>query len=525
MATYQENIIFPDKSLYLIHKIQDGTSLGRTSQWKTRPKSLQVALKPSGISSGGSSKSIGKGDGANTATIRFIDCSNQGNQLQKKKKKQSHARNLAMFHILKQSTVRRPWSQPSKNAGQMHRIPQHQVLRNHAPSLHEISNRDVLNLAIPALSDRMPPSLSHHVILYINYYFHVIATDTYPLSSLLLFNPAKQHWFPHMLADDVWRYIILSFAARTIARITQNRVNLQDARSLLNEALQGLNHRMSTGYIQTDETLGAIACLANWSNSLGDHEKSWAHARGLAELVSLRGGLSNINERLRSKMYRGILEIAVDSDNIPNTQLLSDLPEVTGCSSSQTDAIVPAKLSCSCEVSIDLANNFYNISALSNALQDAMMRQTKLNPEYMDSAVFSLLQRLLLCASQKMSACHNAFRICLILYIKSLTCTPERFVITSTNLVKKLRSYMDNCLLAPTPLTRWKLFMGCLTAADGTLEKEWFVSSLVECLPQDMRGDDGQSALQNELSSVLWIEFVHGTHVNAIWPVLASYLN
>lgn len=219
-------------------------------------------------------------------------------------------------------------------------------------------------------------------------------------------------------------------------------------------------------------------------------------------------------------IFSGILEIAVDSDNIPNTQLLSDLVEITGGSSGQVNAIVPAKLPCSCEISMDLASIFCDISSLSGALQDAMMRQTKLNPQYMDSAVFGLLQRLLLCTSQHMSACHNAFRICLILYIKSLTCTIARFVVTSTTLVKKLQSYMEGCLLTPTRLTRWMLFMGCLAAADGTLEKKWFVSSLVECLSQDMRGKDGQHVFQNELNSVMWIEFVHGKHTDAIWSLI-----
>ncbi|UKZ74945.1 hypothetical protein TrVFT333_002615 [Trichoderma virens FT-333] len=310
-----------------------------------------------------------------------------------------------------------------------------------------------------------------------------------------------------------------------IAKITQNNITLQDARSLLNEALQRLNHRISTGYFQTDETLGAIACLAMWSNSLGDLEKSWVHARGLAELVSIRGGLSSIDERLRSKMYRGILEIAVDSDNIPNTQLLSDLIDTTGVSSGKTNVIDPAKLPCSREMVMDLASMFHDILAMSDALQDAMMRQTKLNPEYMDSTVFGLLQRLLLCASHHMSECHNAFRICLILYMKSLTCMFERFVITSTTLVRKLQSYMESCLLTPTPLTRWKLFIGCLAAADGTPEKQWFISSLAECLSQDMRGEDGKYTFQNELRSILWIEFVHGKHTNAIWAQLTSQFN
>ncbi|KAL7904835.1 hypothetical protein GGI35DRAFT_472044 [Trichoderma velutinum] len=520
MAGNGEKILFPDKSLYLIHKIHQGTSLGRISQWQTRPKDLQAAAKPSGIANT-SSGSVGKREDANRAKIRFIDCNRQVDRLQKKKKRQEK-KNTATFRIREKPLIRQSSSQPLKQstyASRVHRD-QHQIIRDHAPSLHVTSNHEVLNLAMPALSDRMPPSLSHHIILYINYYFHVIATDTYPLSSLLSFNPAKQHWFPRMLADDVWRCIILSYAARTIAKITQNGANLQDAHNLLNEALQRLNHRISAGYVQTDETLGAIACLANWSNSLGDHEKSWAHSRGLAELVSIRGGLSSINETLRSKMYRGILEIAVDSDNIPNSQLLSDLVEITGVSSSQTKAIVPVELPCSCEVSLELISIFCNISSLSGALQDAMMQQTKLNPQYMDSVVFGLLQRLLLCTSRYMSACHNAFRICLILYIKSLTCSFERFVVTSTTLVKKLQSYMEGCLLTPTPLIRWRLFMGCLAAADGTPEKQWFVLSLAECLPQDMKGEDDQYAFQNELNSIMWIEFVHGKHTNAIWSLL-----
>ncbi|KAL7933155.1 hypothetical protein V8C35DRAFT_305076 [Trichoderma chlorosporum] len=515
-----ENILFPDKSLYLIHKIHNGTSLDRISQWQTRPKSLQTVQQPSSIAN--LSESTEKRNIANTAKIKFIEYNKQGNPPQKRKKL-PHTRSFATFHIRKKLSTRKPYTLPrqrSENDNKAHNN-QHQSIREHARLiLCGIPNHEVLNFAMPALSDRMSPSLSHHIILYINYYFHVIATDAYPLSSIFLFNPAKQHWFPRMLADDVWCYIILSFSARTIAKITRNGVNLQDAHSLLNEALQRLNHRMSAGYIQTDETLGAIACLANWSNSFGDHEKSWSHARGLAELVSIRGGLSTINQRLRPKMYRGILEIAVDSDNIPNTQLLSDLVEITGVTCQQNNAVVPATFPCSREMSMDLASIFYDISELSGALQNAMTRQTKLDPEYMDSTVFGLLQRLLLCASQYMSPCHNAFRICLILYIKSLTCTFERFVQTSTALVMKLRSYINTCLSTPTRLTRWKLFMGCLVAADGTPDKEWFISSLVECLSQDVRGEDGRSVFKMELSSILWIEFVHEKHTDAIWSLL-----
>lgn len=80
-----------------------------------------------------------------------------------------------------------------------------------------------------------------------------------------------------MIADDVWRYIILAFAAGTIAKLTNNSANLQDAYTLLNEALQRLNNRISSGHIQSDETLGAIACLANWS--VGTLHRIFCHPR------------------------------------------------------------------------------------------------------------------------------------------------------------------------------------------------------------------------------------------------------
>ncbi|KAH0492100.1 hypothetical protein TgHK011_007067 [Trichoderma gracile] len=353
--------------------------------------------------------------------IRFIHCRGRQGHYQQRRKRQ-HRGKLLDIQVLKPSRGSQSQQQPKVADPE----PRPHLRTRLDPAVEPGSCPLTLNPDLQSLSNSPSSLLAHHTILYINFCFHILASDAYPLSSLFLFNPAKQNWFPRMMVDDAWRCVNLSFAARTLAEMTNNSANLQDARILLSEALQRLSHRIAAGYAQTDETLGAIACLANWSNSMGDHEESWAHARGLAELVSIRGGVASVNTRLWSKIYRGILEIAVDSDNIPNTHVVSDIIKTPDVLCHEPNANVSAMFPCSCQLSVEMAKIFHGLSVISAALQDAGMRQTKLDPEYVDSAVFGLLQRLLLSASQTMDPCHNAFRVCLILYIKSFTCTYER---------------------------------------------------------------------------------------------------
>lgn len=41
-----------------------------------------------------------------------------------------------------------------------------------------------------------------------------------------------------------------------------------------------------------------------FKNEQGNLDKGWVHAKGLAELVKLRGGFSKISDGMRSKVYR-----------------------------------------------------------------------------------------------------------------------------------------------------------------------------------------------------------------------------
>ncbi|KAL6860848.1 hypothetical protein J3F83DRAFT_303652 [Trichoderma novae-zelandiae] len=61
-----------------------------------------------------------------------------------------------------------------------------------------------------------------------------------------------------------------------------------------------------------------------------------------------------------------------------------------------------------------------------------------------------------------------------------------------------------------------------LAAADGTLEKHWFVSSMVECFSQGMKEADGQASFMKDMGSVLWIEIIHRQRADAIWSLIST---
>jgi hypothetical protein len=70
-----------------------------------------------------------------------------------------------------------------------------------------------------------------------------------------------------MMEDETWRCIILSLSANYLALLTGSSSNYLDSHSLLDEALRQLKSRVASGSLPTDQTLGAISCLAMWSVS------------------------------------------------------------------------------------------------------------------------------------------------------------------------------------------------------------------------------------------------------------------
>lgn len=69
------------------------------------------------------------------------------------------------------------------------------------------------------------------------------------------------------MEDEAWRCIILALSANALASLTGSSSNYLDSHSLLDEALRQLKSRVASGSLPTDQTLGAISCLAMWSVS------------------------------------------------------------------------------------------------------------------------------------------------------------------------------------------------------------------------------------------------------------------
>ncbi|KAM0261888.1 hypothetical protein ACHAQJ_002091 [Trichoderma viride] len=491
MSNRGESVILPSNAVFLVHKV-GGTKAGRGAQWETRTKSMRVAPGPTpriSVATNGNSDTKAKGNSTEGAPLEFVTYTpGKRHQLPRRPKE-----------LKRNRRVKGAAASPKDS------------------SLVSIKQEPKLSRNPSPMPLELPVALVGHALLYINFYFHSIANDAYTLPCLL-FNPAKRDWFPKMIQDEAWRCIILALSASNLATLTGSSSNSIDSHSLLDEALRQLKSRVASGSLPSDQTLGAIACLAMWSNDQGKHDKAWIHAQGLAELVKLRGGFSKIDNRLRSKVYRGVFDIAVDVDKAPLLdEGLRDSPSRDFILEDSFDLVEFEPALSECRIPPRLSSIFYDISQFSALVDDAMTRNLKLDTDYLYETVFGVYNRLLTCQSDRMSDCDNSLRISLILYIKSLA-SNNRLNTTSTNLVRKLQTSIRGCLHSSSPLTRWKLFIGSMAASDGTVEQQWFLQHLATAMTENnMVGEDGWKSLQAELSDILWVKPIHTAAGYKLW--------
>ncbi|KAL7814395.1 hypothetical protein V8C26DRAFT_142800 [Trichoderma gracile] len=498
MSKTGENVILPSNAVFLVHKV--GTSkAGHETQWETRTKAMRAAPGPNPVLSIRNNKNEAvrpKSDAAEGGSWEFVSYTPRKDQQPQKRAKERDPKRKRRV----QSNI----SQSQKN--------QNTSLVSFKQDSNLLRNPDLL-------PPDLPVALVGHALLYINFYFHSIATGAYTLPCLL-FNPAKRDWFPRMMQDEAWRCIILSLSASTLASLTASPSNYVDSHALLDEALRQLKSRVASGALPSDQTLGAISCLSMWSNEQGNLDKAWVHAKGLAELVKLRGGFSKISDGMRSKVYRGVFDIAVNSDMPP---LLDDglqgYPSSVIVSEDGSETEDSDIGTSECRISPHLSRIFDDVVQFSSTIDDAMARNIKLDTNQLYELVFGLYNRLLSCQSDTMSGCDNSLRICLILYIKSIV-SHDSLSTTSSLLVKKLQASIKDCLdsHSSTPLTRWKLFVGGMAATDGTSEKQLFLQQLADTLTEnEMKGEDGWESLQAELSSIVWTRPINEAAGHKLW--------
>lgn len=359
------------------------------------------------------------------------------------------------------------------------------------------------------------------------------------------------------MEDEAWRCIILALSANALASLTGSPSNYVDSHSLLDEALRQLKSRVASGSLPTDQTLGAISCLAMWSVShwvasfylcslcftstilyylrwfrltwwrmtkaimikLGFMPKALQNSskcevdlpKSIVEWDPKyigKGSTSSIDIHGCNSYYlfSGVFDIAVDVDQPPLLdEGLRDSPSREIISEDSLDS-ESELASTECRVPPRLSSIFHDITQLNAVVDDAMTRNIKLDTDNLYESVFGIYNRLLSCQPGNMSDCDNSLRISLILYIKSLT-SGGRFNATSMNLVRKLQASIQGCLHSPSPLTRWKLFIGSLAASDGTTEQQWFLQHSATAMAEsDMTSADGWMAFQEELSSILWVK-------------------
>ncbi|KAH8879796.1 hypothetical protein GQ53DRAFT_738107 [Thozetella sp. PMI_491] len=352
-----------------------------------------------------------------------------------------------------------------------------------------------------------------HNSLYVNYYFHQISAVMYPLSSFLAFNPVKRDWLPTAMADEVWFPVILYVSAITLASQTGYDTTLRDAPELLNMALQNLNHRLAANMTPSDETMGAVACLAMLDNSAGNVESALLHTRGLIEMVQLKGGMLRIKETMRTKVYRGILDVAVDSDTRPLLHY--------ECHSVQMPSpVVVSRIQWPPNLEEEMVRIAQELSYLNDFIEQAS-HGARLDPKSFDNQVFGVQQRLLH-QSQEGSHENEAVRIALLLYVKSLTRPLAQLTVTSSRLTSKLRNLIDRRFETTSSLMLWLLFMWGLCAVKSRADEAWIRNKILAEGCGGMEKSSSWGVVRRELKRVLWVGSVHDAVGSTLWARICN---
>lgn len=192
------------------------------------------------------------------------------------------------------------------------------------------------------------------------------------------------------------------------------------------------------------------------------------HSRGLSELVKAKGGIHAIDTSIRAKVCRSDIEGAVDTLSTPH------FPPVEPRSKQLTPIAQSTTYPLSSTLSPTLAAIAKDIADFTSLLCDLLTYSIPIDPVDLDEHLLIFFHRLLSYTPPPQSHLSQAFKITLLLYLKSLMRPLESLASSSTFLASTLKESLSHVRDAPRSLTLWMAFWGMLASKDGSEERGWF---------------------------------------------------
>ncbi|KAK5031783.1 hypothetical protein LTS07_004403 [Exophiala sideris] len=355
------------------------------------------------------------------------------------------------------------------------------------------------------------------------YYPIRIASGMFPISKYVPFesNPIAKVWYPAAITDDLLLHVIL-FSTALKVHINSEYRTFPKSDTLLKVILDRLNNRMRHGKY-SDETIGAVSCMALCENALGNHSKWSMHTAGMSEMIRARGGLSSIRVSMQPKIYRASIIGAVDCLSRPCLSRLArttkplyqtvrmGLPDLNIATALDLICLDPHCL----DVMVDL-------SFFTQALNYTVENQITLDPRAYEEDI-SCITYDLLCLPPLNGiarACQLAALVLMQIVLTDRALAKRSSTLISRQLRKSLRDAKSEDV--PSSLFFWILFLGGL-ASSHTEDRQWYRTRLSKLARHSsiVNWDAAKSVLRQ----TMWIDCLQDPHGMKLWDEITECMS
>ncbi|KAI0427824.1 hypothetical protein F5Y09DRAFT_315168 [Xylaria sp. FL1042] len=127
-------------------------------------------------------------------------------------------------------------------------------------------------------------------------------------------------WFQLTFYNKAYFHCTVAIASACAAFLTGDSYHSPVALCHMSEAYRLVNKTLSSSEPLSDTTVAVVAAINIYDRLYGDPQKAMVHLNGLAGLITLRGGISELAERnivIAEKAFRSDIELALSCGTTP----------------------------------------------------------------------------------------------------------------------------------------------------------------------------------------------------------------
>lgn len=319
----------------------------------------------------------------------------------------------------------------------------------------------------------------------------------------LKFDPVTTIYLPASLRDICMLYAIVTSAA---SRLQGKRGwQIDDGTVFFQGASQEMRRRIGSGDI-TDAVLMAATCFVLRDHCRGNIDQSQTHVNGVLQMLQVRGGIGTVHPGYRQKIYRALLNPAIDYLSRPRwPRLERDTPSLHATLSPDCDRDSSHAFSLMrSRLDSTLYEVMTRVKSLSDAINYAIEHSTPVHPFSLDQDIMLIQHDLLSRDGDPSANLSGAFRLAALVFTRLLTREAPLPLVNSETLPNAMTGLSWKIPVVPEDaiLRFWCFFMGALAAQQPNNKKLLLEDVKKSCLSLRI---SAWEAARSHLSQIAWI--------------------